>query len=96
MRVAKMLMAMLAAVMLYVAPVQAGERIDLNTASVSELVQIKGIGPKTAAAIVEYRTQHGRFSSVEELSHVKGIGKKKLERIREQVKVEEKEHEEKD
>ena len=48
--------------------------IDVNEASAEELVVIPGIGEKTARAILEYRRQHGSFSTVEELKKVRGIG----------------------
>ena len=53
--------------------------IDPNTASVRELMQIPGIGEKTAEAIVEEREQNGPFLFPEDLMAVKGIGPKKLE-----------------
>jgi len=61
--------------------------VDVNTATVKELQSVKGIGPKLAAAIVEHRNAHGKFNSVDELASVKGIGSKKLEQIRDRVRV---------
>ncbi|WP_159990951.1 ComEA family DNA-binding protein [Pelistega ratti] len=59
--------------------------LDLNQASATELVQIKGIGQKTAEKIVAERTRAGRFISFEDFSlRVKGMGKKKIQRIKEQ------------
>ncbi len=63
-------------------------KVNLNTATVKELIKIKGIGEKTAQKIIRYREEHGDFSSVEELLNVKGIGKKKLEKIRPYVYIE--------
>jgi competence protein ComEA len=50
---------------------------------------VKGLGPKKAKLVVEYRQQHGDFKSVDDLTHVKGIGKKTLTRIeaRKEVKL---------
>lgn len=59
----------------------AGDMLNVNTATVAQLETIKGIGPKTAAAIVSYREEHGDFSSVAGLTAVKGIGDKKLKKI---------------
>lgn len=59
----------------------AGDMLNVNTATAVQLETIKGIGPKTAAAIVAYRTEHGDFSSVDALTAVKGIGDKKLMKI---------------
>lgn len=61
--------------------------VDLNSASIAELDTLPGIGPATAQAIVDYRTQHGRFSSVDDLLNVRGIGPAKLEEIRALVRV---------
>lgn len=60
-------------------------KVNINRASAVELETITGVGPKLAAAIVEYRTSHGPFASIDQLSEVKGIGPAKLASIREQV-----------
>ncbi|MDQ6998371.1 MAG: helix-hairpin-helix domain-containing protein [Mariprofundus sp.] len=62
-------------------------RIDVNTATITQLQSVSGIGPKTAAAIVDYRNTHGLFSAIEGLKNVKGIGDKKLEAIKSDVEV---------
>lgn len=61
--------------------------LDLNTASVGQLDALPGVGPATAQAIVDYRTQHGPFRSVDDLLDVRGIGSAKLEEIRPLVRV---------
>lgn len=58
------------------------QRININTATMEELMTIPGIGPKTSENIVQYRSQIGQFRSVEDLLNVKGIGPKTLEKIR--------------
>ncbi|QBS43716.1 ComEA family DNA-binding protein [Nocardia sp. CS682] len=62
-------------------------RVDLNTATESELDALPGIGPVTAKAIVTWRTTHGRFTDVAQLGQVDGIGPARLSRLRELVKV---------
>ncbi|HTQ09926.1 MAG TPA: helix-hairpin-helix domain-containing protein [Fimbriimonadaceae bacterium] len=52
--------------------------VDINTASSEELQQITGIGPATAAKILDYRKEHGTFKSLDELTAIKGISEKKL------------------
>jgi len=59
----------------------ASEPININTAEATMLEKLKGIGPAKAAAIVEYREQHGPFVSTADLSLVPGIGAKTVEMI---------------
>ncbi|MCU1529355.1 MAG: hypothetical protein JWP75_3118 [Frondihabitans sp.] len=61
--------------------------VDLNTADAGALEALSGVGPATAAAIIDWRTEHGRFEVVDDLLDVRGIGAKKLEGFREQVVV---------
>ena len=53
-----------------------GGPVDLNTATADLLDTLPGVGPTLAARILEWREQHGRFSSVDELLEVSGIGPK--------------------
>ena len=62
-----------------------GTPIDVNTAGVAELETLPGIGPATAAAIVEHREQHGPYATVDDLEAVQGIGPAKIEAIRDHV-----------
>jgi competence protein ComEA len=48
--------------------------ISLGSATAAQLEEIDGIGPVTAAKIVEYRDQHGGLASVDQLDQVSGIG----------------------
>jgi len=57
-------------------------QISLNTADISLLTSLPGIGEKTAEKIIELRKKRKGFKSLEELLLVKGIGKSKLDRIR--------------
>jgi comEA protein len=59
--------------------------LDINTATVDELMTLPGIGPTKAGAIRDWRLANGRFTSVDQLVAVKGIGRKTLERIRRYV-----------
>ncbi|WP_369601877.1 ComEA family DNA-binding protein [Hahella sp. SMD15-11] len=56
------------------------QRININTATANELVQLKGIGPQKAWRIIEYRRKHGPFKNIHELVLVKGIGEKTVKK----------------
>ena len=60
-------------------------RISLGTATLEQLDTLPGIGPVTAQAILDHRSEHGPFTSVDDLLDVKGIGEATLEDIRDQV-----------
>ena len=59
--------------------------VDLNRAGVAELDRLPGIGPATAAAIVEDRQRNGPFASVDDLERVRGIGPAKVAALRDLV-----------
>ena len=59
--------------------------MNLNTATPEELDALPGVGPVTAAAIIEWRDANGRFTSVEQLGEVDGIGPARLEKLRDLV-----------
>ena len=56
-------------------------RVNVNTANATELESLPGVGPAIAKRIIDYRNQHGNFSSPEDLINVRGIGKSKLAQI---------------
>lgn len=56
-------------------------KLDLNRATVDELVGVPGIGPRMAQAIVDLRTSKGSFATFEELLQVRGIKEKTLKAI---------------
>lgn len=59
-----------------------GEKINVNMATLEQLDKIPGVGPKTADAIIQYRTKNGMFKSYDDLLKVKGIGTKNIEKIK--------------
>ncbi|HJV88672.1 MAG TPA: helix-hairpin-helix domain-containing protein [Holophagaceae bacterium] len=61
--------------------------VNLNTATVTELMQLPKVGAKTAERIVAWRKEHGGFRRPEEVMHVKGIGEKGFQRIKGYLKV---------
>ena len=55
-----------------------GPLVNINTATQTELETLPGIGPVTAQAILQWRTDNGAFSAVDELMEVSGIGEATL------------------
>jgi competence protein ComEA len=61
--------------------------VNINTAPAEQLERLPGVGPKTAARIVEYRQKNGGFKKVEELMNVRGIGEKAFLKMKSQLTV---------
>lgn len=64
-----------------------GKKVNVNTAGLTELTDLPGIGEAKAKAILEYRNQHGPFKSVADLDKVKGIGPKMLEKMKPYIQL---------
>ena len=62
------------------------EKVNISTASRVQLMQLPGIGEKTADLIIEYRQRHA-FRKIEDIMRVKGIGGKKFEKIQEYIEI---------
>lgn len=65
----------------------AGGLVDLNTATVTELQTLPGIGEVLAQRIVEFRDRHGGFRAVSDLRQVEGIGDAKYQQLKDRVTV---------
>lgn len=63
------------------------QKVNINTASQTELETLPGIGASTALKIIEYRKETGKFKSIEDIKNVKGIGESKYNKIKELIKV---------
>jgi competence protein ComEA len=63
----------------------AGEKINLNTATVEQLQTLPGVGPAIARSIVEHRSKVGKFNKIEEILNIKGIGEKKFQLIKDRL-----------
>jgi competence protein ComEA len=64
-------------------PAAPGGPVHLNTATLEQLDELPGVGPSTAQKILDFREQHGAFTSIDELDAVPGIGPARLEQLRE-------------
>jgi competence ComEA-like helix-hairpin-helix protein len=63
-------------------PPTGGFTVNVNAAGADELAVLPGLGPATAARIVEHRRQHGPFATLEDLLDVPGIGPATLDGLR--------------
>ena len=64
------------------------EKININTATQTELETLPGIGPSTSLKIVNYREENGKFKNIEDIKEVSGIGDAKYENIKDLICVE--------
>lgn len=61
------------------------KKININTATQTELETLPGIGPSIALKIIEYRKQNGKFKKIEEISNINGIGENKYNKIKDLI-----------
>ena len=73
----------------YADPGQTGKdgRVNINKASVEELVELPRVGETVAKRIIEYREKNGPFKQVEDLKSVRGIGDKVFDQILPKIRV---------
>ena len=64
------------------------EKININTATQTQLETLPGIGPSTSLKIVNYREENGKFKNIEDIKEVSGIGDVKYENIKDLICVE--------
>lgn len=62
-------------------------KVDINTADVSQLTTVSGIGPSRAEAIIAYRNENGPFRQIEDITNVSGIGNATFEKIKDSITV---------
>ncbi|MCU0286797.1 MAG: helix-hairpin-helix domain-containing protein [Acidobacteria bacterium] len=70
---------------------QAGDanavKVNINTASKDQLMDLPRIGEKIAARIIEYREKNGKFKKPEDLMKVKGVGEKTFQRFEKRIVI---------
>lgn len=64
-----------------------GTKVNLNTATQTELETLTGIGPAKAMAIIEYRETTGKFQQIEDLKNISGFGDKTFEKLQDSITV---------
>ena len=62
-------------------------KININTASRNELMDLTGVGEVIAGRIIDYRNQHGPFLRIEDIMNVSGIGERRYESIQDKITV---------
>lgn len=63
------------------------QKVNINTATQTQLETLPGIGPSTASKIISYRNENGKFKSIEDIKNVSGIGDSKFENIKTNICV---------
>lgn len=61
--------------------------ININTANISGLMTLNGIGEKKAQSILDYREENGSFQTIEDIKNISGIGDKSFENIKDSITV---------
>lgn len=63
------------------------KKVNINTATQTELETITGIGPSTASKIIKYRSENGKFKNINDIKNVSGIGDAKFNSIKDEITV---------
>lgn len=63
------------------------DKVNLNTATQSDLETLPGIGPAKAQTILEYREQNGPFQTIEDIMKISGFGEKTFEKLKDSISV---------
>ena len=66
---------------------ESNDIININTASLEELMTLSGIGESKAKNIIEYRSSNGKFNTIDDIKNINGIGESLFNKIKEKIKV---------
>lgn len=69
------------------AAAKAGDKININTASLGELQKLPRVGPQIAQRILDYRKENGNFKRIEDILKVRGVGEKMFEQLKDLITV---------
>ena len=64
-----------------------GSKVNINTASLQELMSLDGIGETYAQRIIDYRTANGPFTDISQIKNVEGIGDKRFNAIKDSITI---------
>lgn len=67
--------------------INSSSKVNINTATQTELELLTGIGPSIASKIISYRKENGKFKTIEDIKNVPGIGEAKFNSIQDQITV---------
>lgn len=67
--------------------INSSSKVNINTATQTELELLSGIGPSIASKIISYRKENGKFKKIEDIKNVPGIGEAKFNSIQDQITV---------
>ena len=71
----------------YSSSYEKSNKININTATQTELETVPGIGPSSALKIINYREEHGKFNTIEDIKNVSGIGDAKFKKIKDYISI---------
>jgi len=69
------------------AAAKAGDKVNINTASLAELEKLPRIGPQIAQRILDFRKENGSFKKIEDILKVRGIGEKVFDQLKDLITV---------
>lgn len=64
---------------------QVNGKININTADLTALQTLSGVGPSTAQKIIDYRNQNGKFKSIDDIKNISGIGEKTFNKFKDKI-----------